>query len=321
MVMMSKIRFTAIACAVLAAIGVAAQPDGAELMLTNGKVFTADQAMPWAEALAIRGDRIAAVGTAAAVRTRLGANAHVVDVGGRVVIPGINDAHTHVGVRPPGVSLKLDGNEPALADVVAAIRQAAASAPEDRWIYGTVGERVLSDPKATRFTLDEAAPGRLVKLSGWTGHGVVFSTPGLRAIGIADRAPNPPFGTYRRTPDGVIDGHLDEYADLRAHRRLAALAGHTAAVDSLRRVAVEAATYGVTTIQAMANAFPAVELATMLQEAKATVRFRIIRFPIAMDEKEAPEDFGELPRNPYPWITVSGVSGSSTARRSSVSPP
>ena len=162
-------------------------------------------------------------------------------------------------------SLKLEGNDPALADVVAALREAAAAAPADQWIYGTVGERVLSDPNATRFTLDDVAPKRLVKLSAWTGHGVIFSTAGLRAIDIGDRDPDPPFGRYRRTQDGAIDGRLDEYADLRAHRRLAALAGHTAAVDSLRRVAVEAASYGVTTIQAMANALPAVDLATMLR--------------------------------------------------------
>jgi predicted amidohydrolase YtcJ len=307
MVTMSRIRFGAIACALLAAIGFAAQPDDAELLLINGKVFTANPAAPWAEAVAIRGDRIAAVGTTAAVRGRVSASARVIDVGGRVVIPGVNDAHTHVGVRPPGVSLKLAGNEPAMTDVLAAIRDAAAATPADRWIYGTIGERVLSDPKATRFTLDEAAPGRLVKLSAWTGHGVIFSTPGLRAIGIGDLDPDPPFGTYRRTGDGIVDGHLDEYADLRAHRRLTALAGHDAAVASLRGVADEAIGYGITTIQAMGNALTAADLATMLPEAGTPIRWRIIRFPIALIERDSPADLKELPRNPAPLITVSGV--------------
>jgi predicted amidohydrolase YtcJ len=307
MVTMSRIRFGAIACALLAAIGLAAQPDDAELLLINGKVFTANPAAPWAEAVAIRGDRIAAVGTTAAVRGRVSASARVIDVGGRVVIPGVNDAHTHVGVRPPGVSLKLAGNEPAMTDVLAAIRDAAAATPADRWIYGTIGERVLSDPKATRFTLDEAAPGRLVKLSAWTGHGVIFSTPGLRAIGIGDLDPDPPFGTYRRTGDGIVDGHLDEYADLRAHRRLTALAGHDAAVASLRGVADEAIGYGITTIQAMGNALTAADLATMLPEAGTPIRWRIIRFPIALIERDSPADLKELPRNPAPLITVSGV--------------
>ena len=305
---MTGLRFATVAGVILAAIGIAAQPGGElDLMFVNGKVFTANAAAPWAEAVAIRGNRITAVGTTAALRAQAGPNTHVVDVAGRVVIPGINDAHTHVGARPPGTSLKLNGNDPQLTDVIAAIRDAAASAPDERWIYGTVGERVLSDPKATRFTLDEAAPGRLVKLSGWSGHGVIFSTPGLRAIGIGDRDPDPPFGKYRRTGDGIIDGRLDEYADLRAHRRLAALVSRQETVAGLRRLGTEALGYGITSIQAMGNALPAADLATMLPDTHLPIRWRIIRFPIALTEAESPADFKELPRSPWPMITVSGV--------------
>jgi predicted amidohydrolase YtcJ len=286
----------------------AAQTTGApDLILVNGKVFTANPQAPWAEAIAIRGDRIAAVGTSSAIRERAAANTRIVDVGGRVVVPGINDAHTHVGARPPGAVLKLKGSDPTLTEVLAAIRETAASAPPGLWLYGTVGESFLSDPNGTRFTLDQAAPGRLIKLSAWTGHGVTFSTPGLRAIGIDDRDSDPPFGRYRRTADGVLDGRLDEYADLRAHRRLAALAGRAAAVASLRNVAAEAVGYGITTIQAMGNALTAADLATMLPEAASAIRWRIIRFPILLTERDAPEDFGTLPRNPAPLITVSGV--------------
>jgi len=133
MVKRSK-RFLACIAAALAAIGVAAQPNTTDLLLVNGKVFTADPSAPWAEAVAIHGDRIVAVGTAAGIRTRGGTGARVIDVGGRVIVPGLNDAHTHVGVRPPGVSLKLSGNEPAMIDVLAAIRDAAAATPADRWI-------------------------------------------------------------------------------------------------------------------------------------------------------------------------------------------
>ena len=292
---------------VLAAVAVAAQQRDADLVLVNGKVFTADPARPWAEAIAIRGDRILNVGAATAITQRVGPNARVVDVGGRVVIPGINDAHTHVGTRPSGVVLKLNGTDPTLEEVLAAIREAVSSAPPDQWIYGTIGERVLSDPKASRFTLDAAAPGRLVKISAWTGHGVVFSTPGLHAIGLGDRDANPSFAVYGRTAQGSLDGRFDEYADLRVHRRLTAMAGHEAAVVSLRRLADEAAGYGITTIQAMANSLPASQLATMLPEAATAIRWRIIRFPIGLSERDAPDDLGTLPRQPSPLVSVSGV--------------
>jgi len=304
---MSKLRLVSALSVSLAVVGLGAQPVGLDLLLVNGKVFTANPAAPWAEAVAIRGNRITAVGTTAAIRQTAGSDTFIVDVGGRVVIPGINDAHTHVGARPPGVVLKLVGNDPSLTDVLTTLREAAAAAPADQWIYGTVGEQVLSDPNATRFTLDGAAPKRLVKLSTWTGHGVIFSTAGLRAIDIGDRDPDPPFGRYRRTPDGTLDGRLDEYADLRAHRRLAALVSHQAAVASLRSLAVEAVGYGVTSIQAMANALPAADLATMLPDVRIPLHWRIIRFPITLTEDDSPADFKALPRDPWPLITVSGV--------------
>jgi hypothetical protein len=122
MVIMSNRRFLPIACAAFAIVTLSAQPDAVDLLLINGKVFTADPAAPWAQAVVIHGDRISAVGSTAAIRARAAANAQVVDVGGRVVIPGINDAHTHVGTRPLGVSLKVNGNDPAPADVIAGPR-------------------------------------------------------------------------------------------------------------------------------------------------------------------------------------------------------
>src|SRR5580765_1428051 len=211
MVTMSKLRLVSALSLSLAVVGLRAQPDGLDLLLINGKVFTANPAAPWAEAVAIRGNRITAVGTTAAIRQTAGADTWLVDVGGRVVIPGINDAHTHVGARPPGIVLKLEGNDPTLTDVLTALREAAAAAPADQWIYGTVGEQVLSDPSATRFTLDGVAPKRLVKLSTWTGHGVIFSTAGLRAIKTGDRDPDPPFARCQRKQGGPSDGRLDKY--------------------------------------------------------------------------------------------------------------
>ena len=96
----------AVAAAALCSIAVASQQrEAPDLILLNGKVFTADPAKPWVEAIAVRGDRIDAVGTTAALRERAGARTRVIDVAGRVVIPGINDAHTHVGTRPPGVEI------------------------------------------------------------------------------------------------------------------------------------------------------------------------------------------------------------------------
>ena len=149
-----RIRVLVATLSLGAAIALAQPPALVDLVLISGKVFTADPAGPWAEAVAIRGERIVEVGTTATVRARAGSATRVIDAGGRVVIPDINDAHRHVGARPPGVVLKVRGNDPTLDEVMAAIRDAAAAVPVDGWMYGTIGEGVLSDPKATRFPLD-----------------------------------------------------------------------------------------------------------------------------------------------------------------------
>jgi len=301
------LRLQSLALAMTTAIVAASQsPAAPDLILVNGRVFTADARVPWAEAVAVRGDRIVDVGTNAAVRQRAGSGTRVIDVGGRVVIPGINDAHTHVGARPPGTVLTLS-DDPTLDAVIEAVRTAASSTPAGQWIFGTIGARALLDPKATRLVLDEAAPGRLVKLAAWTGHGNILSTAALRALGIGERDPDPPFGRYGRLPDGTTSGLLEEYADVRANRRMTALAGRTAAIESLRRLANEATGYGVTTIQAMGNSLTAADLASELPESDTPIRWRVIRFPVALAEKDDPGSYAAVPRAPSPLVTVTGV--------------
>jgi predicted amidohydrolase YtcJ len=154
---------------------------------------------------------------------------------------------------------------------MAAIRTVASDTPGDGWIYGTIGERALSDPELGRSALDRIAPGRRVRLAAWTGHGNILSSTALQALGIGDRDSDPPFGRYGRTPDGRVDGHLEEYADVRAGRAMTALAGRAAVVASLRATAEEAIGFGITTIQAMGNSLTASELSSLLPEAKTAI--------------------------------------------------
>src|ERR1051325_4052805 len=107
-----RIRTGWIVPAVLLAAGAmpaaAAAPD---LILAGGKVFTADPARPWAEAVAIAGARIVAVGSSAEVRPLPGPATRATELQKRVVVPGFNDAHPHVGGGlGPAVSLGLRSN-------------------------------------------------------------------------------------------------------------------------------------------------------------------------------------------------------------------
>ena len=116
----------------LAAAGAAAQ--SADVVLTNGRVYTLDASRPWAEGLAITGDRIAAVGTTAEMRKLAGPRTRVIDLQGAFVSPGFNDAHVHVdatGALLVGVNLlDVHGEQP----FVERVRGASARLPRGSWI-------------------------------------------------------------------------------------------------------------------------------------------------------------------------------------------
>ncbi len=105
---MSRAGWILSAVLVVAGATPLAAADAPDLILAGGKVFTADPARPWAEAVAIAGARIVAVGSSAEVRPLAGRTTRVIELQKRVVVPGFNDAHMHLGGGlGPGVSLAL----------------------------------------------------------------------------------------------------------------------------------------------------------------------------------------------------------------------
>ena len=116
----------------------AAQSGPVTLAVVNARIWTGDSARPWAEALAVRDDRIATVGSSAAVR-KLAGNARVIDAGGKLVVPGFIDSHVHFvdgGFRLSSVQLR-DAKTP--AEFIARIKAFAQCAPP--WASGAT--RVL----------------------------------------------------------------------------------------------------------------------------------------------------------------------------------
>ena len=114
----------------------------------NGQLWTGDPVRPWAEALAVRGDAIVAVGTTDEVRRVLSAKSEVVDLRGRFVAPGFNDAHLHFLVQERA---DLDGAT-SEAEIASRLAAWAAAHPKSPWIlgrgwgYGAFGPRELEGP-------------------------------------------------------------------------------------------------------------------------------------------------------------------------------
>ncbi len=260
------------------------QSEPPALAIINARVFTGLPAAPWAEALTIVGDRIGVVGTTASVRRLAGVSTRVIDAGGRLVIPGINDAHMHVGVRPPGVELEgppAVEHDPSLDEVLGRLKAAVAKAPAGGWIYGEIGSRVLDDQRATRFTVDALAPDHPVMLQAWTGHGTLFNTAALRRLEVRDDEPDPPGGYFVRVPGSrTVTGVAHEYAEYALRQRLTTMPDEPAQTRMLRDMGAEAVAFGITSVQLMATNRPAEPLARAAGAAGLPLRVRVVDFPM-----------------------------------------
>ncbi len=253
------------------------------IILTGGKVFTADSARPWAQAIAIRGDRIAQVGTTAEIRRLANAATREIALDGRVVIPGINDAHDHLGETGLGPEFRTGPSpmpNPTVAQVLDSLRSLAARTPSGSWLRTQVGMGVLSDTSINRATLDRAAPRHPVMLHGWWGHGMVLNSAALRALNIPDDVADPLGGWYGRSAGGRLTGMVDEYAKWDVERRLAAAHPEAALVTALRVFSDSSITMGVTSVQNMAGALAPGLTARVFRDARLPIRVRLVRWSI-----------------------------------------
>jgi predicted amidohydrolase YtcJ len=236
-------------------------PAPADRVLRGGRVFLADPANTLAQAIAVRGGRVVAVGTDAEVAALAGPGTRVVELGGRLVTPGFNDAHIHFA--PGGASLlnvDLLGAT-SLAEIERRVAAAAAQAQPGEWIQGRGWDQTRL-PAAelgpggwpTRAVLDRAAPRNPVLLSRVDGHTSWANAEALRLAGITRRTPNPAGGEVVRDPaTGEATGILKESAE-------ALVAPHVppptpAQIQRAVRAALDmAARTGVTSVQTSSDA-------------------------------------------------------------------
>ena len=286
---MRPLFLAVVALLTLAACG-GARPSGApseppSFILHDAVVFTADPARPRAQALAVRGERIVAVGTDAEILALAGPATAVLDLDGRLVVPGINDAHIHAGPWPASRPLGLSGPaDPSWDAVLDSVRAAAATVPAGTWITGSFGASVFDTPGASRAALDAVAPDHPVRLVGFTGHGLLANTAALRAAGVAEGAPDPLGGWYGRAADGrALDGWLWEYAHMDFDFQVSRAAPRADAVGVYQSLAARLSRWGVTSVQQMENDRPPDETLAALAEAGVPLRWAIYAMPTRID--------------------------------------
>ena len=228
----------------------AAQPLApADLILLGGKVW-AGKGLAEAAAIAIRGETIAAVGTDADVLRWKGPGTRVVDLGGRRVVPGFNDAHLHFASGGFGL-LSLD-LRPARdeADMAARVAAFAAAQPPGRWITGGRWDHELWARKSppTRASIDPGTPKNPVFVSRVDGHQGLANSAALKAAGITRDTPDPPGGTIVRDAKGEPTGILKDNA-MDLVFRVVPPPSHEETLAAIRAAMKEAARLGVTSVQ------------------------------------------------------------------------
>jgi len=285
-----------------------AQQSAPDLVMFNGKIFTSNSSLPYVEALAIRGDRIVALGTSKEVVALARKETRRIDLGGRTVIPGINDAHVHLGVEPSHYDLPLKSNDPTWQEMTDALTAAAPKVAKGTWIEGVFGTTILDDPHATKVALDALAPDDLVLLWDWTGHAFLLNTAAMLKLGIREDEPNPVGGTFvRNRADGKLTGMGFEYARVRITPPYVGLVSEDEAVSQLSSFFDGATRLGITTLQDMASDISADRCAALFQRAPPPVRVRVMWFGLSDEHGRITSEGRASNLHPSPLVTVSGT--------------
>jgi len=256
--------------------GQVAQP--ADAVLVHARIYTVNARQPWAEALAIRGGNLVAVGTEAEIRKYRGPSTRVIDAGGRLVLPGFTDCHIHF--MDGSLSLERINVEDVktIAGIQQRVKEFAAAHPRDPWIlgrgwsYDVFGKAALPDKKY----LDEVVPDRPVLLEGYDGHTYWANSKALQAAGITRNTPDPPTGKIVHDAQGEPTGALKEDAAAELVQRVVPQPTREERLQALRQGMAAANKSGLVRVHSAGGDFAYLDLLDQLRrQGQLTVRFYV----------------------------------------------
>jgi len=266
-----------------------AQQQPADLILRNGRIVTLEASKPTAQALAVRGDRIAAVGTNAEIAKLAGPNTKIVDLGGRLAIPGFIEGHGHfTGVGEFRMNLNLREAQ-TWNDIVAQVGRAAQQAKPGDWIVGRGWHQSkwtsVPQPSVDGFPvhadLSKVSPNNPVILRHASGHAGFVNEAAMKAAGITKTTVDPSGGHIMKDTAGNPTGLLQEraqglvskaYGDWRAKRPESEKLEEARSIVQL--ATDECLAKGITSFQDAGSSFETVDLLKELA-AKDQLRVRL----------------------------------------------
>jgi predicted amidohydrolase YtcJ len=246
----------------------------ADLIILNARIWTVDSSQPEAQAVAILGDRIVAVGSNPEVEVWRGPHTRVFDAGGRRLLPGFNDAHVHFaegGAQLDNVELN-DATSP--QEFARRIRGRAAKTAKGEWVLGGDWDETKWNPAElpTKELIDAATPETPVAVNRYDGHMVLANSLALKLAGITAQTPDPDGGVIVRDKNGNPTGGLKDAAQDMLFKALPPLT-HDRRRRAVERALEHAASLGVTSVQNMNPDYADVAIySELLDEGKLTTR-------------------------------------------------
>ncbi|HEY3930505.1 MAG TPA: amidohydrolase [Candidatus Koribacter sp.] len=268
----------------------AQQRPGADTIITNAKVYTVDPSHPSAEAVAIIGDRIVAVGTSAEIDAWRNDKTNVIDGRGHLLLPGFNDAHVHFvagGQQLDSINLREAASPEAFRDTVA---ERVKKTAKGEWITGGDWDEQKWNPAVlpTKELIDPVSPDTPVMVTRYDGHISLANSYALKLAGVTAKTKTPPGGEIVRDKNGNPTGVLKDAAQALVFDKVPDLT-HDQRVRAAKRALAHAASVGVTSVQDMNPSYADVGVYSELAE-KGELTTRIYAAPML----EGWQDFAKI---------------------------
>ncbi|MCA6482713.1 MAG: amidohydrolase family protein, partial [Chitinophagaceae bacterium] len=246
----------------------------ADKIFFNARIYTGNEAQPFVEAMALRDNKIIAVGTTDEIKKLAGASSDTFNLQGKLVLPGFNDAHIHFlrgALELQTANLNACKTPKDATDTILAFAQRN---PEAAWITGSGWQyTIFPDSKPTKEILDAIIPDRPVFIYAYDGHSAWVNSKALELAGIDKNTPYSGFGSIVKDKNGEPTGMLSEGA-MQLVRKLLPPITKENKLKAIQAGLQYAASLGITSLQNASGSIEELELyEELLLQKKLIVRY------------------------------------------------
>lgn len=222
------------------------------MIITNARVWTADKQHPTAEAVAVIGDRIVAVGTSAEIDRWRAPQTKIVDAAGKLLLPGFNDAHVHFVDGGASLDQVQLTDAPSQAEFAKRIAAQAGKMPKGEWMLGGDWDETKWNPAQypTSSLIDAVTPDTPVFLERYDGHMGLANSLAMKLAGVTAKTPDVPGGVIVRDAQGNPTGLFKDAAVAYIRKAIPPMT-HAQRIRAIKRALDYAASLGVTSVQHM----------------------------------------------------------------------